>query len=175
MVVGKIEDPVEAARLAAAAAKAESSLGRKSRFYAKVETQESIADTDPSTQQKINELATKLTDLSLTTGLGRARRELADFGKPAIPVVLNIIVGREKLETQEDKQIVNQAILALRDITHEEFGFAPAGLAGSLTGESLEANQKAIERWFGWWRNHKDSWTGPKEVPFDDLGEEEDG
>lgn len=170
---GPIVDP-EAARLAAEAARqTRRPEGRNSRLYAPVETQEMLADTDATTAARIAELAAKLTDLTLTTGMSRARRELASIGKPAIPALLNVIVGREKLDSDDDKQIVNQAVQTLREITQEDFGFAPSGLAGSLAGEDLDANQMSLQRWFGWWRQHKDSWTGPSEKPLAD--EEEDG
>ena len=106
-------------------------------------------------------------------GLGRAasaaRRELVEIGKPAIPAFLNLIVDHKSLEDPENRQIINVAVQGLRDITLQDMGFAPgAAIGGLATDESMKANQQALQRWFGWWRDHKETWTVPEPEPVDE-------
>jgi predicted Zn finger-like uncharacterized protein len=175
MTAGPIVDPIAERAKALSKREQDSRKRRTSRLYGEVQTLELLAETSPQDRQRLEELCSKLTDLTLTREMSKARRELVAMGKPAIPALLNLMVGREALESQEEQQILNQVIQTLREITLEDFGFAPGGYGGNLTGESLEANQQALRRWFGWWRNHKDTWTGPDEnPPSEDLGNEED-
>ena len=135
---------------------------RVNRDLAPIERQEPLADTPADVTVRIDAACAKLLDLSATKEATRAKRELAAIGKPAIPAVLNLIVGREELATKEDQMIVNNAVSVLKDITQEDLGYAPGGIGGTMTGDIKKENVDALMRWFGWWRDHKKSWTGPR-------------
>ena len=97
------------------------------------------------------------------------------IGKPAIPALLNLFVGREQLTSPDHQQVVNQSVQVLRAITHSDFGFAPGGLGNSLTGTDLGGRREALQRWFGWWNVNKARWTGPPEPDPEEEDADEDG
>ena len=120
--------------------------------------------TTPARQAELDGLAALLTDLSLTREASKARRTLESAGKEAIPSLLNVMVDRENLSNGDQAMIVNQAVMGLRKITGQDYGFAPSANPGSVAGaESIEHNRQAIARWFGWWKRNKDTWSGLEE------------
>jgi hypothetical protein len=143
---------------------------RASRDLAPIERQELPLDTPADVRVRIEAACAKLTDLSATKEATKAKRELVEIGKPAIPAVLNLIVGREELATKEDQMIVNHAVSVLKDITQEDLGYAPGGIGGTMTGDIKAENVQALMRWFGWWRDHRKTWTGPKQRDADKDG-----
>ncbi len=135
---------------------------RADRGLAPIEKQPLLADTPAAVQSQIDALCAKLTDTSATREVSKAKRELAGLGKPAIPALLNLIVGREELASSTDQIIVNHVVSVLKDITQEDLGYAPGGIGGTMEGDIKKENVKALMRWFGWWREHQKSWTGPR-------------
>lgn len=165
MTASAVQTPEEMQRVADAERAAEKAK-RANLGLAPIEKQENLADTPADVQSKIDALCTTLTDTSATREVSKAKRELAAIGKPAIPALLNLIVGREELATPADQIVINNAVSALKDITLEDFGFAPGGIGGSMSGDIKDENVKSLMRWFGWWKKHKAAWTGPR-IPED--------
>ncbi len=161
MVASAIQTPEQMQEVGKSERAAERSR-RQGRDMAPIEKQEFLADTAADVRSKIEGLCAKLTDLSMTKEISKAKRELGDFGKPAIPGVLNVIVGHEKLETHDDQMIINNAVSVLKDITQEDLGYAPGGIGGTMMGDIKKENVEALMRWFGWWRDNKTKWNGPK-------------
>ncbi len=158
---GEVLDP---GKLAAKAADAlASSAGRRERMgLGAIEIVEHLPATSEEDRRRIDDLVRTMTDLNETRKASAAKRDLVAIGKPAIPAVLNAIVGKEVLATIEDRQIVNLAVQALEEITLLDFGYAPGGSAGDMTGDVLEDNLTGLKRWFGWWKANHKTWTGPK-------------
>ena len=103
--------------------------------------------------------------------LNNARDELVQAGKAAIPPLLNGLVPNKDLRTPLEGISANMLINALREITGMDFGFTATAAnqpAGHIT---REASDKAMKRWFGWWRDRKDTWNGraPEEPPDEDF------
>ncbi len=161
MTASAIETP-ESMKAVADTVRATERSKRANRDLAPIEKQEFLADTPADVKSKIEGLCSKLADLSQTKEATKAKRELANLGKPAIPALLNLIVGHEELATKDDQMIVNNAVAVLKDITQEDLGYAPGGIGGTMSGDIKKENVDALMRWFGWWRDHKKSWTGPK-------------
>jgi hypothetical protein len=151
-------------------ARAEAREQRANRDLAPIEHQEHLEDTPAELRTQIDSLCRTLTDLSLTKEISKAKRELAAIGKPAIPSLLNVIVGREELATHQDQMIINNAVSVLKDITQEDLGYAPGGIGGTMTGDLKKENVEQLMRWFGWWRQNKKSWTGPRESSGEESG-----
>lgn len=161
MTSSAIQTP-EQMQQTAATERATERAKRANRDLAPIEKQPLLADTPADVASKIESLCAKLTDTSATREVSKAKRELAELGKPAIPAVLNLIVGREELASSTDQIVVNHAVSVLKDITQEDLGYAPGGIGGSMDGDIKKENVQALMRWFGWWRDHQKTWTGPR-------------
>jgi hypothetical protein len=170
LIVEVRADPIVSPGEAAARAAEQRRAGRKKRsLLGPIETVDLTLDTDAELRSRMERLADKAVDLSLGRAASAARRELVEIGKPAIPVFLNMMVGRDKLETPEERQVVNIAVQGLRDITLLDMGYAPgAAVGGMVAEESMAGSRAAMQRWFGWWRDHKDTWMGPEPEESDD-------
>jgi len=62
-------------------------------------------------------------------------------------------------------------VQALREITGHHFGYEPG--AAPMPGMSVatatpEERERAVRRWFGWWKHNKRSFTGREEPPPDE-------
>ena len=164
---GAIVDPDRELQEAAAKAPIDRAARIRAHLYAEITAHEHLADTDAALRSRIDNLCGKLRDLSLGREQSKARRELVTIGRAALPALLTLMVDfSDDLTSHQNLQILNLVVQALRDITLENHGFAPT----SSTPEDIEANKDALMRWHGWWRNHKDTWTGPRveEPPEDD-------
>ncbi len=161
MTASAIQTP-EQMQQAAATERVAERAKRANRDLAPIEKQALLADTPADVAGKIESLCAKLTDTSATREVSKAKRELADLGKPAIPALLNLIVGREELASAADQIVVNHVVSVLKDITQEDLGYAPGGIGGTMDGDIKKENVQALMRWFGWWRDHQKTWTGPR-------------
>lgn len=112
-----------------------------------------------TSEQKKRELTRLAEDLSGSDrALSReAKERLIAIGKPAIPVVLNLLVGLE-LTNMDHVARANKCIGILREITDESFGFSPGFRAGGGSVSMEAALMKSVRLWFGWWRRNKDDW-----------------
>lgn len=141
-------------------------------------------EADPVTQSPIEGTGeTQTTNIrrfmgTLTSGGGaevsRARENLASMGRIAIPFLLNELVGRNHRDGDKDIASSWLVIQTLREITGENFGYAPgqANRAGfGVANATPEERETAVRRWFGWWKRNARTWTGKKELPPDeDIG-----
>ena len=95
--------------------------------------------------------------------------------KMAIPFLLNELVERDHRENESDIMAAHKCILVMREITGESFGYAPGKAKmrmQSMAAATPEEREKAVRRWFGWWKYNRTSWTRKKIA--DDVDEEED-
>ncbi len=119
-------------------------------FEAEPRPLEHLADTPPEMRAEIDRLYATLIDLDLTREASAARSRLIEIGRPAMPILLTGLY-EIPLDTDEQGIQVNQIVMALRDITGQNFGYAPIELAGSSLGESAERRESSIKQWFAWW------------------------
>lgn len=170
MTATAIQTPQEMQQ-AATQVRTEEKAKRAMKGLAPIEKQELVADTPADVAAKIEAACRTLADVSATKELRKAKQELATLGKPAIPALLNLIVGHEGLTNRDDAIVIHNAVDALRGVTGEDFGFSPQGIGGvqDPNGDIKQENLLALQRWFGWWKASKGSWTGPR--PPADEGE----
>ncbi len=121
-----------------------------------------LEDTSPELAKRIDELFATMIDLDLTSEASRARRELEEIGRPAIPILLTGLY-ETPLDTEEQSIQVNIMVQALRTITGQYFGYKPMELVGSGVGTTKERRESAIKQWFAWWYRNKKKFT-EKEV-----------
>lgn len=124
---------------------------------------EMVEGTSSSTMRVIEGAIRRLTDPKATTDAGRARRELVEIGKAAIPPLLNQLVPLD-LEQQDDLIIAVRVSQALIELTGEPYPIVPGTNEGSVIGEGAADNEKHRRRWFGWWKNNHGSYTGPPTI-----------
>lgn len=122
-----------------------------------------LDDTPEPLRTRIDELFATCTDLGLTVEASRARDELVEIGRPAIPILLNGLF-ETRLDTEEDAIRVNIMVTALREITGEYKGYEPQLLVGSSAGTTEERRQSAIRQWFAWWDLHQRSFVEIEEA-----------
>lgn len=127
-----------------------------------------LEDTPLELRERIDELYEKLIDLDLTTEATRAREELVEIGKPAIPVLLTGLYEIQ-LEDPDDAIRANNVVIALRDITGEYHGYEPMELAGSTTGTTRERRESSIKQWFAWWYRKGSRFEAAPEPEADPL------
>lgn len=125
-----------------------------------VEKVELIEGTSPSTTSSIETHVRTLTDPAATTAASKARTALVGIGKPAIPHLLNELVGLD-LKSETDLQKANKLSLALMELSGRDWLIVPGMNAGSMTGESAGDNEQMRRLWFGWWRDVKGTYSGP--------------
>ncbi len=121
---------------------------------------EHLEDTPQELRDRIDELFATMIDLDLTVEASRAAGEIAEIGKPAIPILLTHLYENE-LETQADSIQANIAVVALRKITGQSFGYQPQAFVGSALGTTEERRTSAIHQWFAWWYREGESFTAP--------------
>ncbi len=100
-----------------------------------------------------------------------ARERLLDFGKKAIPGLLNGLVGLE-MSREDDVARANKCISLLRTLTGRNFRFTPGFADESELGSLAADLTQSIGRWFGWWERNKDTWTGREEIEATDDWDE---
>ncbi len=114
-----------------------------------------LESTAPELRERIDALYANLIDLSLTRESAQAARDLADLGKPAIPILLTGLY-EIPLDTPEQAIQVNLIDQVLRGITGQSFGYDPQLLVGrGKFGE--ERRKSAIRQWFAWWHANQDT------------------
>ena len=132
---------------------------------------EHLEDTPAELRERIDELLVTALDLDLTVEAARAKNELVEIGRPAIPILLTHL-WENRLEDRDDGIRANIAVTALRSITGEFFGYQPQTLVGSSLGTTEERRQSSIRQWFAWWYRSADTFTGP---PSDDEDPADEG
>lgn len=105
---------------------------------------------------KIEALIKTATDPNATVEGNRARDELETIGAPAIPFLLNALVGKNHADSESDILACMGAIDPLKRITGLQFGYGPPAAAdpvsGEIAGATPEQRATAIRGWFGWWK-----------------------
>ena len=166
MTAGEIYSPS-----AQQAEKDRQKVRKRSSFYGEIKTVELLEETTPDVADRMESLLSVMLDLSLGRESSAARREMVAIGKPAIPALLNEIVTRKTMQSSEEIQQLNIISQTLRDITFENMGFTPGSATRGIMGESLDENTVALQKWFGWWERHKDTWTGPEPIEGEEDGD----
>jgi hypothetical protein len=107
-------------------------------------------DISSETRAKVEGLVRTLTDPNASRESVAARKQLVEMGRPAIPGLLNRLVGLD-LAKEDDVLVANQVDGAMREITGQDSGFAPHMQDETLGGSDAKSKEKALRRWFGWW------------------------
>ena len=135
-----------------------------------------IEGTSPELARRIEEaLRIVLNPESPSRKIHAAHDEIVALQKVAIPFLLNVLVGKNHVDGEQDIKDSNQAVQLLRDITRQQFGYGPMSNAANamgmgLAGATAEQRETAVRRWFGWWEKSGPGWTGPPEVPEEEEG-----
>jgi len=133
---------------------------------------EPLPDTSALLASKIERQIDTLIDPEQTVGSGRARRELVEIGKPAIPFLLNRLVPLD-LEEPEDLLQAGQISQTLQDITGEEYAITRGMRDETMTGAGLKDNDKSRRLWFGWWRDNHATFNSRPEPQHEDPSDGE--
>lgn len=144
-------------------------IGRRRNPLGEVSAVEPYADEPKSVGSDIARQIQMLSDLSATVEAGRARARLVEIGKHSVPHLLNALVPLD-FEDEADLQVATRIAQALTDLTGASHPIVPGMNTGSLLGEGATDNEANRRKWFGWWRDNKNSYTGP---PAPTFGEED--
>lgn len=117
-----------------------------------------LETTPPDLRAEIDDLYTKIIDLSLTKEMSAAKNRLEAIGKPAIPRLLTGLYEIELTDIDTARQVQN-IIYVLRRITDEYFGYEPLTMVGSGMGTTEERRASAIKQWFAWWYRNGEKFT----------------
>jgi predicted Zn finger-like uncharacterized protein len=128
---------------------------------------EYLPDTDDRTRAELKYLLKALTSEDRNKAW-KARGKIEEIGKPAIPGLLNQMVGLE-MTRREDVAEANKYVTILRKITGRTFGFDPSFMRDTVLDSQAADLEHSLRRWFGWWERNKDTWT-----KREDLEEEEE-
>ncbi|MBI4881917.1 MAG: hypothetical protein HY812_20010 [Planctomycetes bacterium] len=134
---------------------------------------ELIAGMPSAITRDIERALAVLCDPAVTTAAHKARQDLIAAGKPAVPHLLNALVPLD-LNNESDLRIAALVAGVLADLSGEDFPIVPGANEGSMVGEGAAQNEPNRRRWFGWWRDHKDSYSGPPAPGFEPDEEEEE-
>lgn len=121
---------------------------------AAIEEVSMVPDAPPGAVQEAKNHIQVLVNPDATRAARNALEELTILGKPAIPVLLNALVGKD-LTKPDDVYHCHQVVQALRDITGQRFGFEPQTGEMILTAASAGDQKGALRKWFGWWRGNR--------------------
>ncbi|MCC6406786.1 MAG: hypothetical protein IT453_06455 [Planctomycetes bacterium] len=108
---------------------------------------EHLESTSAELRSKIDGLYSRMLDFSLSPGdNARASDELAELGKPALPVLLNGMLEQRIVDTDSVSKVIliNQT---LQRITDHTTVFAPRPALPDVEALRLEA----VKSWFSWW------------------------
>ena len=117
-----------------------------------------LEDTPAELRTRIDSLIATMIDLELTREATKARNDLIEIGKPAIPRLLTKLY-EIPLDTEDQSIQVNQVVTALRGITDQYFGYEPSEIVGSAAGTTKERRDSSIRQWFAWWYRKQDKFT----------------
>jgi hypothetical protein len=87
--------------------------------------------------------------------LRKAREQLVEGGKPAIPYLLNALRRYDHNGPEEDRIAASQIVNVLTDITGEQIDYGPMNTDQAKFGMvsmTPEERATAVRRWFGWWK-----------------------
>jgi hypothetical protein len=129
-----------------------------------VEPKGHLRDTPPELQRRIDTLVAVLADPTKTKEVARARRDLVQIGRPAIPRLLNAL-ATIPLGTEENDVVLNLVSETLTDITGYTTSFAPIAGEGSMMATSEERRRSGLRQWFGWWDRNAATFTTRPEDP----------
>jgi len=107
-------------------------------------------DISSEARKKAEELVRALTDPNASRESVAARKQLVELGRPAVPALLNRLVGLD-LGKEDDVLVANLVDQTMREITGQDSGFAPHITDETLGGSDAKSKEKALRRWFGWW------------------------
>jgi hypothetical protein len=121
------------------------------------------AGSDPTVSRALEQsVAAYLNPNSAARAYGEARDAIIEGGRNSIPALLNTLVERDHSTNDVQIREANMAIMMLREITGESFGYAPGqakGMGQSLVTATAEERNLAVRRWFGWWNTKGRSFT----------------
>jgi hypothetical protein len=133
-----------------------------------------LPGTGPAQVEAIQKaIATLLDPAARGPDYHNARDQLVHLGKTAIPALLNLLVGKNHIDGEEDIKTSFVVIQVLDEITGQgTFGYGPTPARTSgvgITTATGEERVRAVRRWFGWWSRNKDTFTKrappPEEEP----------
>ena len=123
----------------------------------------------PDLRQSIESHLRTAVDPNETVRSVQARDELEKIGVPAIPFLLNELVGGDHTS---DEEFIKRAIVVdevLRRLTGKNFGYGPPTqadpLSGEVSGATPEQRVAAVRGWFGWWNSSGRTFTGRTDDP----------
>lgn len=169
-IVDFVVGPVRGGDLAAAgegASTLDEKYKRRVNPAGEIATVEYPPDTDDRTKAELKYLLKALVNEDRNKAW-KARGKIEEIGKPAIPGLLNQMVGLDMTQ-RDDVAKANKYVTILRKITGRTFGFDPSFMTDSQLGSQAADLEHSLRRWFGWWDRNKDTWT-----EREDLEEEED-
>ncbi|HYC76185.1 MAG TPA: hypothetical protein VEI02_01040 [Planctomycetota bacterium] len=92
--------------------------------------------------------------------VARARMNIQEAGKVAIPFLLNELVGKDHRVNEEDRKNSAVVVRELIEITGEQIAYGPMNSdqpAFGMLQMTPEEREQSVRRWFGWWKT-----KGPK-------------
>jgi hypothetical protein len=122
-----------------------------------ITTVDYLPDTDERTKAELKYLLKALTSDDRNKAW-KARGKIEEIGKPAIPGLLNQMVGLD-MAKREDVAEANKYVTILRKITGRTFGFDPSFMTDTQLDSQAADLEHSLRRWFGWWERNKDTWT----------------
>lgn len=99
----------------------------------------------------------------------KAKTLLRDAGKPAIPFLLNGLVGKDHRENEQDRIASGVIVRELIEITGVQINYGPQNTGerglGGIMAMTPDEREQAVRRWFGWWKVRGPKWTKKLEAP----------
>lgn len=125
-----------------------------------------IAEVDPEEQDWVPgttdaqkaEVARHISDLfddKHPAKLSAASQGLVNVGKNAIPPLLNEFMKLD-VRKEDDVKRGNALDRTLNTMTGVEMGYDPASFQSTGALPPAQTRLRAVRRWFGWWKKHKD-------------------
>lgn len=104
--------------------------------------------------------------------LRKARETLRDGGKPAIPFLLNALVGKDHRENEAHRTASGIVVRELIEITGVQIPYGPMNNDQAAFGGMLQMTpderEQSVRRWFGWWKTKGPKFTKKLEAPEPD-------
>ena len=124
-----------------------------------------LEDTPEPLRQEIDAaIATLIDSEKGAKEVTKARLRLAEIGRPAIPRLLtkfHELPGK----TPEERLSLNQIVRLLVDMTNQAYGYAPDDASATE-----EQRTSALKRYYAWWTNNHDRYTGKPKLEEEDVG-----